>query len=89
MPEPKPARPSRWWYLVFLLVVAGIVWALLSGEERSIPFSDFRRLVAQDRIEGTVTVGESAVRSPPGSRNVCGARRNVGAGMRCVTGSDT
>ncbi|MHC4816468.1 MAG: ATP-dependent zinc metalloprotease FtsH [Planctomycetota bacterium] len=61
-PERKPPRPSRWWYLVFLLVAGGVVYALLSGEERTIDFSEFRRMLAQGRIVGTVSVGEHVVR---------------------------
>ncbi|MHC4492378.1 MAG: ATP-dependent metallopeptidase FtsH/Yme1/Tma family protein, partial [Planctomycetota bacterium] len=61
-PEQKPSRPSRWWYLFFLLVVAGVVYALLSGKERTIDFSEFRRMLAQGRIVDTVLVGENVVR---------------------------
>jgi cell division protease FtsH len=57
-----PRHPSRWWYLVFILLLTGLVYALWTDRERDIPFSEFRRLLQQGRITGTVQVGESAVR---------------------------
>ena len=57
-----PRRPSRWWYLVFTLLVGGGALALLGDGARKIPYSEFERLARHDKLTGDVQVGESDVR---------------------------
>jgi cell division protease FtsH len=61
-PDRKRPRPTRWWYLVFAVVAAAVTYALVSDRERSLTFSEFRRMLAQGRVVGTVSVGEELVR---------------------------
>jgi len=57
-----PPRPSRWWYLVAVLVVGALLWQGFRTKERAIPYSEFRDLVVAGRIRTTVRVGETFVR---------------------------
>ena len=62
MERPSVARkPSRWWYLVFSLIVGGVVLHFLSGPSR-IPYSEFVRLAEANQLTGVVVIGEQSVR---------------------------
>jgi len=61
MAETKPRRPTRWWYVLFVLMIGGIAAVVWTSGERRIPFSEFERLVAEGRISGVVEVGETRV----------------------------
>jgi len=63
--DARPAphrRPSRWWYLAFMVVPLGLFWLLWTDHPRRIDFSEFRQLVGQERLRGTVEIGEGLVR---------------------------
>ena len=55
-------HPSRWWYLVFAVGLAGLGWHLLSSPTTTtIAFSTFVEKVAAGEVTGIVEIGERAV----------------------------
>ncbi|MFI5403109.1 MAG: AAA family ATPase, partial [Planctomycetota bacterium] len=62
MADVMPRRPTRWWYALFVLLIAGIGAVVWAGSERRIHFSEFERLVRDHKITGVLEVGEARVR---------------------------
>ena len=58
---PVTRRPSRWWYLVFSVLVGGAVLHFLSGPS-AIPYSEFVRLAEANQLTGVVVIGETSIR---------------------------
>ncbi|MFQ5845909.1 MAG: AAA family ATPase, partial [Planctomycetota bacterium] len=59
-PAPR-RRPSRWWYVLFAVVVVAFGLVLLREDRRSILYSEFLGGLAQGRVSGPVIVGEHTV----------------------------
>ncbi len=64
-----PKRPSRWWYLVFGLVVASALAYVLRDGPKHIPFSEFVGLAERNELTGTLVIGEHRVRGRAVSEN--------------------
>jgi cell division protease FtsH len=62
MADTKPRRPSRWWYVVFVVLIGGVATAVWAGGERRIHFSEFERLVREGKVVGVLRVAESRIR---------------------------